>query len=172
MARKRASGSNVTARDDHDDDIQDMTEEHEPQQKVTTVLVRGKSALPATPGDNKRYGHWSGGDSSRNGEGAIHWPGDTMVEHRVSIAVLDRLKQDPNLSLSYDPNEEEMARANVAPDVQAQELALQAAEAELRAKELNAQAAAAAAQAAAAAAARAAEEQREIVNRLRNQPKP
>ena len=137
--------------------------------KVTTVLVRGKSALPATAPDNKRYGHWSGGDSTRNGEGAIHWPGDAMVEHRVTIPVLDRLKADPNLSLSFDPAEEAAARANVAPEMQAQDLALQAAEAELRAQELKAQAAAAAAQALAAEAAASAEQTRRKVAALREQ---
>ena len=168
MARTRKTDAATVG----DSDVTDGDEQSAvDEEKATTVLVRGKSSLPATAPDNIRYGHWSGGNSNGSGEGSIHWPGDRMIECRVSVAVLDRLKNDPNLSLSYDPAEEAIARANIAPDVQAQDLALQAAEAELRAKELKAAATAAEAAAAAASAQQEASLQRKRVEQLRQQQK-
>jgi hypothetical protein len=132
--------------------------------KMTTVEVTGRAACPPTLPDNVRYGRFRGvGEDGK----AIHWPGEGHLTVRVPIAALDEIKDDPWIAASWNRAEEEMVRANTAPDVQAKSAALKAAELELAAAEANARAAQLTAQAAAIEAQKHLETQRQRLAQIK-----
>lgn len=156
----------------------DAAEEKPP--RPLTIRVRGMSGTKPIktmePGGGEketRYGYWRGripGDEvpewarslpydenavpdfvPRN-PGAFYWPPDSQAEYDVTLEQLEEIKADKNVVISYDPAEEQMLRARLAPTVAAREAALRAAKMEAELAETKARVAMLTAQAAAAEA--------------------
>ena len=170
MARKArvredaSGGAHATAVRERVSERDSSYDEGGTEDVVTTVEVTGRAACPPTMPDNIRYGRFRG--VGVDGK-AIHWPGEGHLTVRVPIAALDEIKDDPWIAASWNRAEEEMVRANTAPDVEAKSAALRAAELELAAAEANARATQLAAQAAAFEAQKRLDAQRATLARIK-----
>lgn len=157
---------------------------YEPEQasetRPLTLRVRGQSATPPIktmePGGGTketRYGCWRGQIHGTEvpewakklgcvkNPGAFYWPPESQAEYDVTLEQLEEIKADKHVVISYDPTEEQILRARIAPTVAAREVALKAAKLEAELAETRARMAVLTAQAAAAEAEKRAAEAKE-----------